>query len=258
MSNLIMASIGNDYPNSPYSLDDCCLDAERMFAKLNDYISVESELVRNEECTLANLTKIVRAFAKLKTDKTAFVIYNSGHGTSDGRRQGIVLSRGVVLWEAKLREMLRPLSPAILISDSCFAGGLERNITTTTVTAYAETDSGEFRRIPVRRKNLAIPRFVPFKQLPGKQPPPQGRMPRMTYDYFAACDSDETADSTGNGGAFTNEVLKVLGEATPRLTMKGIYNRVRKVLPNKEHQQTPQFVSSDKGFAKRTLASFMK
>lgn len=236
--------IGDDYPGSPYELPDCVLDAERMFAKLNPYLSGESELVRNEECTLANLVKIVRAFTKLKTAHDAFVVYNSGHGTTDGKKQGIVLSGGKVLWEAKLRELLQPLSPAILVSDSCFAGGYARlpNLMNSSAPLYPRSTH----------------RSVPLSLLPRQQPPPTGRMPRMTYDYFAACDTDETADSTGDGGAFTNEVLAVLDAATPRLTMKGIHTRVRKVLPNSLHPQTPQFVASDKGFAKRTLGSFMK
>lgn len=225
--------LGDDYPGESFSLPDCVLDSERMFAVMQPYLSGASELLRNEECKLANIVKWINATRKLAKSTDAFVVYNSGHGTSDGKKQGIVLSGGIVLWEAKIRELLKQISPAILISDSCFAGGLART-------------------------NGTAARYVPIAALRKSQPAPTARLGPRQYDYFAACDTNEIADSTGDGGAFTNEILAVLRDATPRLTMKGIYNRIRKVLPSKEHRQTPQFVASDKGFSMRTLVSFVK
>lgn len=231
---LQMLSMGNDYPNTSYELVDCALDASRMFVVMQPYLSPQSELLRNEECKLVNIIKWLNAIAKIAKPNDAFVVYNSGHGTSDGKRQGIVLHGGIVLWEARIRELLRPLTPAVLISDSCFAGGLARG-------------------------NGTQARYVPLSKLPHQsQWAPTKRMGPRQYDYFAACDTGEVADSTGDGGAFTNALLDVLRNATPRTTLKGVYNRIRKVLPNADHRQTPQFVASDKGFSQRTLGSFMK
>lgn len=229
--------LGNDYPGTAYSLPDCVLDAERMFAVMQPYLAPESELLRNDECTLANIVRWVRATQKQMQPGDVAEIYNSGHGTSErvGNKQlqGIVLTAGVVLWEDKIRELANLLSPAIFISDSCFADGLTR---------------------AVGRQ----PRYIAFSRLnKRRQIMPAGRMPRRQHDYFAACAANETADSTGDGGAFTNVLLDVLKTASKRTTMQGIYNRVRKQLPNAEHPQTPQFYASDKGFANRTLASFM-
>lgn len=232
--------LANDYPGTPYELGDCVLDGERMFARMAPYLSDDSELLRNEECTLAKITTILRSLKKAAGPKDAFLVYNSGHGTSDGKRQGLVLHGGFVLWEAQIRELLKTITPAVLISDSCFAGGLSRRYQTATNTSIMRE------------------RWVPFAKLRKQMPPPTGRLPKRQHDYFAACDGDETAASTGDGGAFTNEVLKVLDNATPRLTMIGIHRRIRKVLPNDEYDQTPQFYATDKGFSKRTLASFMR
>lgn len=230
--------LGNDYPGTSYSLPDCVLDAGRMFAALDPYVATASELLRNEECTLANIAKWVRSAAKLAGPKDAFVVYNSGHGTNDGKRQGLVLASGVVWWEYEIRKLAAQLTPAIFISDSCFALGLARA-----------------SRLTARTYQ---PRYVPLAQLGRRrQPAPTGRLTPRQYDYFAACDTGETADSTGDGGAFTNELLAVLRTAKPRLTMQGVYSRVRKSLPNAEHPQTPQFVASSKGFAQRTLGSFV-
>lgn len=233
--------LGDDYPGTAYSLPDCVLDSERMFAVMQPYLSGSSELLRNEECTLVNLVKWVNAIRKLAQPGDAFVVYNSGHGTNDGKKQGIVLHGGFVLWEARIRELLRPLTPAVLISDSCFAGGLAHRYETATA------------------KSIMRERWVPLSKLPHQsQWTPTKRMGTRRYDYFAACDTGEVADSTGDGGAFTNAILDVLRTATPKLTMNGIHARVRKILPNAEHRQTPQFIASDKGFARRTLGSFMR
>lgn len=251
--------LGNDYPGTSYELPDCVIDSERMYARMEPYLSDDSELLRNEECTLANITKILRSFQKAKKKGNAFVVYNSGHGTTEGNKQGIVLHGGFVLWEQQIRELLKTITPAVLISDSCFAGGLRRAkyTTTSTIKSYTETPTG-FKEVPVKTKGLYIGRYVPFNRLRKQMPPPTGRLPKRLHDYFAGCDGDETAASTGDGGAFTNEVVKVLDKATPRLTMVGIHRRVRKVLPNDEYDQTPQFYATDKGFSRRTLASFMK
>ena len=230
--------LGNDYPGESFALPDCVLDGERMWSVMQPYLSPQSELLRNEECKVVNIVKWINSIRKAAKSNDAFVVYNSGHGTNDGKRQGIVLHGGFVLWEARIRELLQPLTPAVLISDSCFAGGLAR------------------ARQLVRRSD-SMRRFVQLEQLRRQPSAPARRMGPRQYDYFAACDTNEVADSTGDGGVFTNEVLRVLRAATPKLTMKGIYNRIRKVLPNAEHLQTPQFVASDKGFSRRTLGSFV-
>ncbi len=235
--------LGNDYPGTSYSLPDCVLDAERMFGALRPYLAPRSVLLRNDDCTLANVVRWIQATRPLLTSGDAVLGYNSGHGTSQrvGGQQleGLVLARGVVWWEQNLRELLAPLSPAIFISDSCFSGGLARSA----------------RRAP---RASFQPRFVPPSMLSIRRFPASDRLPRREYDYFAACAAGETADSTGDGGAFTNAALAVLRASHSRLTMQGLFGRVRKVLPSAEHPQTPQFFASDRGFATRTLASFAK
>lgn len=238
--SLYTLALGNDYRGTSYELPDCVIDAERMFARLEPYLALDSKLIRNEECTLATVVRWLHAARKRATPQDAFVLYYSGHGTSDGKKQGLVLHGGTVLWEAKLRELLRPISPAILIADCCFAGGLARH---STLNAQPST----------------VTRYVPLAALGRRQQPAAAsRMANRKYDYFAACNTNETAASTGHGGAFTNALLDVLRMATPRLSMRGVHTRVRKLLPNADYPQTPQFVASDRGFSRRTLGSFTR
>lgn len=225
--------LGNNYPHTSYSLPDCVLDAENVSRALAPHITGQSIVLRDDECTLANIQKSLGRIKAAMKRGDALLGYNSGHGTTEGKRQGIVLARGVVWWEANIRSVLRTISPAIFISDSCFAGGLPRA--------------------------RGSARFVPFAKLQRRlQPQTPSKMPQRQYDYLAACAAGETAASTGDGGAFTNVLIEVFRDATPRYSMKGIYNRIRQQLPSDEYDQTPQFFASDKGFSRRTLGSFLK
>ena len=224
--------IGNNYPDTSYSLPDCVLDAEHMLAALGPYMPHSCVYyLKNADCTLANIAEALDEIAASMCKGDALFAYNSGHGTTDGKRQGIVLADGVIWWEANIRKAIGKFPAAILVSDSCFSGGLSRG---------------------------SRERFVPIGKLPRRQPPCPPRTPPRKYDYISACSGKETADSTGTGGAFTNVLLDALDAATPRTTIPGLYKAVRRQLPNAMHPQTPQLFTSDGGFARRTLGSFLK
>lgn len=238
MSNCYILSVGCNYRGTSYELPDCELDSDNIVEAFGQYVASAKTLQRTEVNPFTIRVAVSEIAKKLKRGDAA-ICYYSGHGTTQrvGKKliQGIVMDDGSVLWEQELRKILAAITPAIFIADSCFSGGLARG-----------------------GKKHQTRRFVPFSKLrDAKSPVIVGRQAKRQYDYFSACSGSETAASTGDGGAFTNAALGVLRDAKPTITMRGIYTAVRKMLPNAEYQQTPQFVASDAGFANRTLASFM-
>lgn len=235
---IYLLAAGSDYPGKPYELPDCALDVSNVAAAFAPYVKMRKTLI-DDQLTAENIKKAVANIAQRMTANDAVICYFSGHGTTQqaGKLliQGIVMNDGSVLWEHELRTILAALPTAMFIADSCFSGGLSR----------------------VYRKGHAD-RFVPFSKLRDAQSPIlTKRIPSRRYDYFAACSGTETAASTGTGGAFTTAALQILTASDGSLTMRGLYRAIRKVLPNQEYNQTPQFFASDEGFARRTLKSFI-
>lgn len=234
--SILYLGIGNNYAGEAYSLPDCELDVENVAADLEPFIGWVKCLISGKG-TRKNTASALNEIRAKKKASDAVVIVNSGHGTSDtinGKRvQGIVWADGTVGWEAELRQMLADISPLILLSDSCFSGGLSKGRT------------HRAKYVPI--SNL----FVDRADIPT-------RVPRRTYEYMAACKATETAASTGQGGAFTNALREVFADHPERLTFKSLFKGVRKLLPNADYNQTPQLFYSDEKFVSRTLASFTK
>ena len=236
--SLYLLSVGCNYRGTSYELGDCELDSDNIAAEFRPYVA-DTKILQRSLVNPASIRSALEAIGRKLRKGDAAICYYSGHGTTQrmGNKliQGIVMDDGSVLWEQELRKLLAALTPAIFIADSCFSGGLARG-----------------------NKNHRAQRFVPFSKLRDAQSPVLvGRQVKRQYDYFSACSDQETAASTGDGGAFTNAALGVLRDAKQTITMRGIYKEVRKLLPSPEYQQTPQFVASDNGFASRTLASFI-
>ena len=235
--NLLYLGVGNNYASQSYSLPDCALDVENVASDIEPFISWGKCLVDGKGVR----KNFLKAFAELKAKKKAsdaVMLYYSGHGTSDvinGKRvQGIVWEDGTVCYEDELRAMLADISPLILFADCCFSGGLSK----------------------ARGRNQ--PKFVPMSHLFVDHSAIPTKTRRRTYEYMAACKVNQTADSTGHGGAFTNAVREVFAVHPERLTFASLFKGVRKILPNSEHDQVPQLVYSDDAFVNRTLKSFVK
>lgn len=239
---LRLLTVGCDYRGETFALPDCARDAESIAETLEPYIASGIELV-NEQADRAGMLK---ALAKIKSQmrKSDLAIVSfSGHGTSDtinGKAaQGIVANDATIIYEFELRRLLADLGQAVFIADCCFSGGLVRSDLTT--------------------KQLKRQRWIPAThcfhrsgvELPSKAAP----KPHATY---MACKAGETAASTGKGGAFTLALLEAFAEHGDKVTLRGLHNAIRKRLPNKEHEQHPQFSCRDTAFANRTIRSFNK
>lgn len=229
--------IGCNYPGESFALPDCDLDAENLAAALEPYLA-RGQALLNERASRRGILAAFRKFAQaLRPDDLPIVSF-SGHGTTDtidGKAvQGIVCNDGIVLYEFEVRQLLAELPQAVFMCDSCFSGGMVRG------------GKRQARTVPI--SHVFRPREV---ELPKRMPP----KPRVRY---LACKPDETADSTGNGGAFTNAILEVFDERKDKTTFIGLGRGVKRLLPNREHAQTPVFSYADRTFASRTLKSFDK
>jgi len=227
--------VGCDYQGESCQLPDCALDARHMAEALEPHLA-SGRLLTNEHAERQHILDAI-AELKAKAKKTDVVIlYYSGHGTYDtlkGKRvQGIVPNDLQVIYEVELRQQLADFGQAIYIADSCFSGGLSRG----------------------KRKS----RFTPIRNCFTRAIDLPAKTPKRPHVVYSACRDNETAASTGEGGAFTNALREVFADHPDRLTFKGLFRGVRKLLPNADYNQTPQLFYSDEKFISRTLASFTK
>lgn len=227
--------VGCDYPGESCQLPDCALDARHMAEALEPHLA-SGRLLTNEH---AERQHILDAIAELKAKakkSDVVILYYSGHGTYDtikGKRvQGIVPNDLQVIYEVELRQQLADFGQAVYIADSCFSGGLSRG-------------KRKSRYTPIRNC------FTRAIDLPAKTP----KRPHVVY---SACRENETAASTGEGGAFTLALLDVFSAGKSRTTLKGLAAGVAKLLPSDDYQQHPTFWAADDSFARRTIGSFAK
>lgn len=231
-----LLAIGCCYLGEMAELPDCDLDALSIADTLSKYLA--SGVVLNN--AKADRRGMFREFRKLQTRMKASdvaIVSFSGHGVTDtiGKKQvqGIVANDLGIIYEHELRATLADLGQAVLIADCCFSGGLVRGL---------------------HRKQRWLPASHCFRRdvtVPSRLPP----RPHATY---LACKAGETAASTGKGGAFTLALTAAFNEHADQTTFTGLHKAVRKLLPNSDYSQTPQFVCKDKAFANRTLRSFNK
>ncbi len=234
-----LIAIGNNYEGTDYSLPDCVLDTENAERACESFATVLRLNGRNatRERVRADL---VNFLGKLKRDDLALV-YNSGHGTFDtikGKRyEAVVLDGGELYYEFEMRAdlLMRPKGTLLAAaSDSCYSGGLPRAI----------GNPHRFARaIPIsmcKRHTVRVPE----------------RSVRLPNAGYTACSAKEVSYSTGQGGAWSNEMWKAMAARTSRTTLPSLHKRIRKELPSNEWPQTPQFFC-DPVLAKRTLKSFM-
>ena len=227
--------IGCNYSGESCELPDCEQDAESIAAALEPYLQTGVCLLGEK----AERRPLLKALANLKTKlkKTDLAIVSfSGHGTTDNiddkPAQGIVTNDMEVIYEFELRSLLTDLGQAVLIADSCFAGGLLR---------------GAKRH-----------RWVPISHCFRRDVTPPKRLPAKPHATYLACKANETAASTGKGGALTLALLEAFAERKDKTTFAGLAAALKKLLPNKDYPQHPQFRCANKTFANRTLKSFNK
>lgn len=231
-----LLAIGCDYKGTSYSLPDCEeYDAQGLDEDLTPYLKSGTVLIGKNaarEGMIAASTKLRSRYRKGDVLLCSF----SGHGTTDivnGKRmQAIVCNDGTLIWEDELRQYLADFPLAVFLADSCFSGGL------------------------VRSMHLA--RTIAIENCVKHVPLATGKVSPNPHAKYLACNEKETAASTGEGGAMTLAVRRSIHETGETTTLAGIAKRIKKLLPNREYTQHPQFVCEDKAFANRTLKSFMR
>ncbi len=230
-----LLAIGCNYRGETCELPDCELDAENIAMALEPYVMTGNCLLGEKAERRGMLKAFSMLKAKLKPTDLAIVSF-SGHGTTDNiddkQVQGIVANDMEVIYEFELRTLLADLGQAVLIADSCFSGGLLRGVK-------------RHRWVPIShcfRRDVEVPRKKHAK-------------PHATY---LACKANETAASTGDGGALTKALLEAFGDRKDSTTFAGLAKSVKKLLPTLEYPQHPVFECKDKVFANRTLRSFNK
>lgn len=228
-----LLAVGCDYRGETCELPDCARDAAALTEALEPYIASGRELT-NSKATRSGMLKALRVIKATAKQRDLVILSFSGHGVTDmigGKpQQGIVSNDLQIIYEFELRELLAEFGQAVFIADCCYAGGLLRG-------------PGKARCVPASycfRWDVDPPR----------------RMAKKPHATFLACKPGETAASTGHGGAFTLALLEAFAATGERSRFIDLHKAIRKILPNAEHKQTPQFSCADKEFAGRTLRSF--
>lgn len=230
-----LLAVGCDYRGESVELPDCSLDALNIASTLEKYLASGRELI-NEKATRINmLYELGRLKASMKPNDLAIVSF-SGHGTSDiidGKRvQGIVSNDLEIIYEWELRQALADLGQAVLISDSCFSGGLLRG----------------------RQKH----RWIPASHCFQRQVKPPGKLPKKPHVRYLACKENETAASTGKGGALTLALLEAFAKRDIKSTFAGLGAELKKLLPSADCPQHPVYDCADRVFGNRSLNSFQR
>lgn len=225
--------LGSNYADEACALPDCEIDLERWAERLEPYIAT-GKVLAGKTFTRRNATRAVEAIKAKRRANDAVIIFYSGHGTTDvvnGKPMtGIVFDDLAVEYEVELRALLADISPAILFADCCYAKALERG----------------------RRRGRSVSIDSCFTH----EPRQFAKRPPAIHAVYYACDTDQTAASTGVGGAYSLAGQEVFDRQRDKITFAGLHKEICKLLPSKDYSQRPQFTCRNKAFARRTLRSF--
>jgi hypothetical protein len=232
-----LLAFGNNYRDTINELPDCELDAENVHALFEPFCaSVQIAL----SATRAQMRDATAKFLKSLKSGDLGILFYSGHGTTDrvgGKKaEAIVCNDFQLIYDFELRADLNKRAKGVMLAmaaDSCYSGGLSK----------ATKHHGKPRVVPA---NVCIRHAA---RLPAKTP----AKPNAIYE---ACSANETASSTGHGGAWTNAFIEALGKREEKTTLPALHSRIRKLLPSLDYPQHPQFVC-DKSLTGRTLKSFL-
>jgi Caspase domain len=269
----------NDYEGTVNDLPSCVADAEAMHKMLSDrYQFDEARLLRDAEATEANVVAgLEHILTGLDKDGRA-VFYFSGHGST--ARRGSTIEECLVLHDAyffddRLVELSTQAPPGVLsvIMDSCFSGGLEKqllkavfnpgaSVERTRVKAYTRQDPREFQEHnedqeevgkfirfggtpfvpPIQRAGTVLFGDAAKALIPAPQSDEVGQ-PRLNGLLLSACLETETAAAstslTDGKSAFTYCLLDVLQRSNPAITNAALIEAVQKRIKAIGLGQTP-------------------
>ena len=228
--------VGLNYPGTEYELSGCVLDAKALEARMKA-AKVHTE-VYTESITPAELFGILADAAASQKKGDVFYFTFSGHGTqwfSNKSKEQDLQEEGICLWDRPngimvirdddLRKALQMIpGTVIVIFDSCFSGGMDRNVVP-----------------PGMRK-----RFIPFSEdmelvatslITGAAR--EALVPKDKLYYLQACAEDEVSYDLGENGLFTSVLCVAYDKAAP--AKRTIKNLIQSTQHAANGWQNPQY-----------------
>lgn len=189
--------IGINYTGEPYALPDCEQDADIMAAML-ERRGVETTVIKGECSPSWFMSHLTHVAATQQRPFDTLYLYFSGHGTQfPDKTEAKEIGEAICLYEKRrgitllkdndfVAALDRIPGTKIVILDSCFSGGMDRD-----ATAPIEG---------MKCKSLQYdPETMPFHGADITRD-----VLRLTPQYYLfACSEEQVSYSTGNGGAFT-------------------------------------------------------
>lgn len=256
----IAVNVGiNKYPNPKNNLRGCVNDAQGWVNILKRRFNFDDvTMIRDRTATVYNVISTLKAkLQKCKSGDT-FVFTNSSHGTSikdksgdekDKRDEAICLYDGLLI-DDQFRNILSKVPKGlniIIISDSCHSG----TVTRATLMAASGLidirpleDYQKPRYLPPEEDRFAISGLPVNKKIFAAGLSQEG----MNEVLLTGCQSHEYSyDAYFKGkfyGALTYNCLEILKRSKRDITYNQFYNLVRKRLPSKRYDQSPQLEGS--------------
>jgi len=204
--------IGLNYYGSAYQLGGCENDAREMRnrarATVKSYYITQFYLATNV-CTAGFLLDAIAGFARMMKKSDTLYLTFSGHGTqipgneADGMQEGICLwagSRIQVVKDSDLRAQLQKISGTVVcIFDSCFSGGMERDVPHPGKKAKCLTYD------PATMEVFNVPQSRDAAPVAGNR-----------LYYMLACSENEVSWDTGSAGLFTESFCRVYDGLEPK------------------------------------------
>lgn len=194
--------IGLNYKNSDYSLACCENDINQVALRMTK-CKVETKLIYDESNVgIQDLLNLLDSYkVKQKKNDTFYFVY-SGHGTQVPGDEPDSYDEALCLWkdgyidlftDNRLRNKLNEFKgQVVVIFDSCFSGGMDRNMTLGTKRFV------EYDRIVFPTTSPSLPDEVELKTDYTK--------PRINFMF--ASSEDEVAYEANGHGFFTGSLLK--------------------------------------------------
>ena len=207
--------IGINYTGSQYQLGGCENDAKEMRnrarAGVKSYYITQFYLATNV-CTAGFLLDAIAGFARMMKKSDTLYLTFSGHGTqipgneADGMQEGICLwtgSRIQVVKDSDLRAQLQKIPGTVVcIFDSCFSGGMERDLPIPGKKAKCLTYD------PASMEVFNVPQSKDAAPVSGNR-----------LYYLFACSEGEVSWDTGTAGLFTKTFCWAYDVAEPKKRM---------------------------------------
>ena len=225
--------IGINYTGSQYQLGGCENDAREMRNRARSGLKsyyVNQFYTATPVCSADFLLNAIAGFARsMKKSDTLYLTF-SGHGTqipggeADGMQEGICLwtgSRIQVVKDYDLREQLQKIPGTVVcIFDSCFSGGMERDVAIPGKKAKCLTYD------PASMEVFNVPQSRDAAPVSGNR-----------LYYLFACSEGEVSWDTGSAGLFTESFCRVYdgSESKKRLVASLMRQAAEMCKPN----QTP-------------------